>query len=156
MATVKRKTKANTKKATTRKRRRPATKKNVKKGQEGFIFPASLVAVLAIVGILGVSYLFIDNLCENKGNEIKRLEAKNEQLSKDISQETRTWARLTSYESICAQLKRFDLIMAYPKDSQVVRVTDALPLLPVFEEDAGSDGLESAHLIKKPRDGFER
>lgn len=97
-------------------------KRNRKKTQEGFLFPAPLAAFLALLVGLGVVHLCMRTSAESIGRDIKALEVRRDQLRDRMLKAQLAWAKTQSPSNIDRALKEHGLVMTWPGRDQVVRV----------------------------------
>jgi hypothetical protein len=101
---------------------RPRVRKNRRKNSPGFAFPAPLVALLVLIALLALSYLWLCGRCEDLGRRIQELEARNVDLQKRIVNEEYRWTNMTSPRNIEQLLRTHRLNMTWPEESRVIRL----------------------------------
>lgn len=97
-------------------------RRNRKKKQAGFIFPAPLALVLAVVAGVSIAYVCMQSRTEALGREIKQLEVKRDQLRDKVVKEQCEWARMQAPASVEKALKEHGLVMTWPSRDQIVRL----------------------------------
>ncbi len=97
-------------------------RRNRKKAQPGFVFPAPLAVGLAVVVGFAVFFVCLKSKTEGLGQEIKVLEARRGQLRQAVVKEQCEWAKLLSPASMEQALKVHGLAMTWPSRDQIVRV----------------------------------
>ncbi|HBA83517.1 MAG TPA: hypothetical protein DCZ95_05415 [Verrucomicrobia bacterium] len=97
-------------------------KKNRKKESRGFSFPAPFAAMLAVATVVALSYLWLFSRCEALGARIKGLEEKKTELHKRVLNEEYKLSSMKSPRNIEALMKRHNLAMSWPRESQIVRL----------------------------------
>jgi hypothetical protein len=102
-------------------------RKNRRKQSEGFIFPAPFAAILGLVAVISLSYLWLCGRCEAIGSRIKQLEDRKIERHKQVINEEYKWANMKSPATVEAMLKKFNLAMAWPEKDQVVRLRTQAP-----------------------------
>ena len=96
---------------------------NRKKTQnKGFVFPAPLAAILALVAVTCLSYLWLCGRTEALGSEIKRLENKKAHMQRQVANEEYKWSIAITPQNIKKALDRWELEMTWPTENQVVHV----------------------------------
>jgi hypothetical protein len=97
-------------------------RKNRKKRQGGFMFPAPLAAVLVIVAALSLLYVCLNAKTEALGRELKALEGRRDALRAKLIREQWVWAQMQAPSSIERALRDHGLVMMWPAVEQIVRV----------------------------------
>lgn len=110
-------------------------RKNRKKRLHSFVLPAPLSGVVVAGALLALSYVWLDCRCESLGRDIKNLEAEKVQLKKDLLSEESRWSKMKSPANIEAVLAKHNIVMTWPRQDQVVRLSDA--------------GVNAGHQVKK-------
>ncbi|MBN2684692.1 MAG: hypothetical protein JXR40_05390 [Pontiellaceae bacterium] len=85
-------------------------------------FPMVLANVLVAVTVLGLSYMWLNARCDALGREIKKAEQELGKAQKQARIEQERWATLTNPSNLRAAIKRFDLNMSMPRESQIVKL----------------------------------
>lgn len=85
-------------------------------------FPVSLGGALVLVLVLGLSYMWIDVRCDALGKQIKHRESTLLAAQKRLVNEQDRWSYLTSPANLRRAIRRWNLDMKMPKESQIVRV----------------------------------
>lgn len=85
-------------------------------------FPNLLAAFLVCVTALGLSYVWFSARCNALGNEITRLESKHRTARRAADIEQERWANMLAPANFDRALKRHNLAMTLPGESQIVRV----------------------------------
>lgn len=85
-------------------------------------FPMMLANVLVAVAVLGLSYMWLNARCDALGREIKAAELELAKAQKQARTEQERWATLTNPSNLRAAIKRFDLNMSMPRESQIVKL----------------------------------
>ena len=83
---------------------------------------ASVVALIVVLGAVGLGYVGIETKCDTLGSEIKRFEVERTRLQEDLNRARAEWARLSSTGSVEAALKAHGLVMNWAADEQVVHL----------------------------------
>lgn len=99
-----------------------AGKRNKKKQAAKVVFPAPLAALLVVVTVLGLSFLWLCGRCENLGRAIKALEHEITDVKVRVQSEEYKWSNLTSPERFEKILQQHELEMSWPGDERVVRL----------------------------------
>lgn len=97
-------------------------KRNRKKNQAGFMFPAPLAVVLVVLAGFSLVYVCLKAKTEALGQEIKALEARRVQLRQDVVREQCQWASRLAPASMEQALKAHGLVMTWPGREQIVRM----------------------------------
>ena len=97
-------------------------KKNRKKESKGWGGTAKFAAIMAAVFVAAFLYLCLYNRCETIGARIKGLEEKKAELRKRVMNEQYKWSNMKSPRNIEALLKRHNLAMGWPQETQIVRL----------------------------------
>lgn len=102
--------------------KRKIQKKNSRKNQVQVPFPILLANVLVLVAVLGLSYMWLCSRCDALGKEIKRKEAALNATQKRLTNEQDRWSSITSPANLERAIRKYDLAMNMPHESQVIRV----------------------------------
>jgi hypothetical protein len=97
-------------------------KKNKKLDSAGFIFPTPLAAILLMVAILSLSYLWICSRCDALGKRIGVLEKEVVLVRERRFNEECKWAKMKTPRNIEAKLRRHGLVMTWPSQDRVVHI----------------------------------
>lgn len=98
------------------------TKKNYKKDQERNVFPAPLAAILALVAVLSLSYLWLCGQCDAAGRRIKDLERQRVEVRKRRFNEEYKWHNMKSQANLERALAMHGLEMTWPEKRRAVHV----------------------------------
>ena len=101
---------------------RKRTTNRKKKQNKGFVFPVPLAAILALVAVTCLSYLWLCGRTEALGSEIKRLENKKAAMQRQVANEEYKWSIAITPQNIQKALERWNLDMSWPTENQVVHV----------------------------------
>lgn len=101
-------------------KRKPTKKK--KKNQVQVPFPVLLANVLVLVAVLGLSYMWLCSRCDALGKEIKNKEAELASAHKRLVSEQDRWSSITSPANLERAIRKHNLTMVMPRESQVMRV----------------------------------
>lgn len=93
-----------------------------KKNEVRVPFPMVLANVLVAVAVLGLSYMWLSARCDALGKQIKAAELELDKVQKQARTEQERWATLTNPSNLRTAIKRFDLNMSMPRDSQIVKL----------------------------------
>lgn len=85
-------------------------------------FPMVLANVLVAVAVLGLSYMWLNARCDALGRDIKKAEQELAKAQKQARTEQERWATLTNPSNLRAAIKRFNLNMSMPRESQIVKL----------------------------------
>jgi len=102
-------------------------KRNRKKRVEGFVFPTRIGAVIVVLAMAALGYLWLYTQCDELGREIKKQEIEQTKLERKYLNEEYKWMRMKSPENIEATLARHGISMTWPRRDQVVWLVDARP-----------------------------
>ncbi|MDF7807939.1 hypothetical protein P4E94_10860 [Pontiellaceae bacterium B12219] len=102
--------------------KRKTTKKNMKKNQVQVPFPVLLANVLVLVAVLGLSYMWLCSRCDALGRDIKSKEAELAAANKRLVSEQDRWSSITSPANLERAIRKHNLAMSMPRDSQVMRI----------------------------------
>lgn len=108
-------------------------KKTHKKNQVRVPFPVLLANILVLVAVLGLSYMWVYSRCDALGKEIKHKESTLVKASKRLVNEQDRWSYITSPANLERAIKKYQLEMVMPRESQIVRVR--------YQRDAGKGAL---------------
>lgn len=97
-------------------------RRNRKKVQAGFVFPAPLAVMVVALAGLAIVLVCLKARTEGLGQEIKALEVRRDQLRLEVVKEQCEWARMLAPASIEQSLKLHGLVMTWPGSDQIVRV----------------------------------
>jgi hypothetical protein len=98
------------------------SRRNRKKTQAGFKFPAPLALTLVVMAGISLVYVCMQSRTEALGREIKQLEAQRDQLREKVVKEQCEWARMQSPANVEKALKEHGLVMTWPGRDQIVRM----------------------------------
>lgn len=99
-----------------------ARKRNKRKQPAKVVFPAPLAALLVVVAVLSLSFLWLCGRCENLGRAMKSLEHDVSDIKVRVQSEEYKWSNLTSPERFAQILHQHELNMSWPGDDRVVRL----------------------------------
>jgi len=97
-------------------------RRNSKKRMHGFVFPAPFAGVVVIGVLLALAYVWLGSRCDSLGSEIKTLELEKAQLKKDILNEESRWTKMKSPANLEMALAKHKIVMAWPRQDQIVRL----------------------------------
>jgi hypothetical protein len=106
--------------------KRKTTKKNMKKNQVQVPFPVLLANVLVLVAVLGLSYMWLCSRCDTLGRDIKDKEAELAAAHKRLVSEQERWSSITSPANLERAIRKHQLSMSMPRDSQVIRIGNGM------------------------------
>ena len=87
------------------------------------LVPAQLITLGVMAVALIVGYLWLGNRCDALGKELLRLEAEKAELTKRYMYEENNWTRMKSPQNIEKSLAKHNLVMAWPRPDQIVRLS---------------------------------
>ena len=102
-----------------------ARRNRKKKKLDAFIFPAPFAGEAILVSALALGYVWLGCRCESLGKEIRQLEGENKSLAKKYLNEEFRWMRAKSPKNLEKALKRYGIVMKWPRRNQVVVLMDA-------------------------------
>lgn len=107
-------------------------RQNRKTLQEGSIFPAPLALILAAAMFFSLGYLWLCDRCQALGRHLQNLEARRDELQRQVLAEEYKWANLKSPQNIERLLAHFQLDMRRPTEACIVRLRrpDLVPAAP--------------------------
>ena len=105
--------------------RRSKNRNRKKTKTKGFIFPTPLAAILVLVAMVCLSYLWLCGRTEALGMQIKRMENEKAKLERRIANEEYKWSIMIPPRNLRAALARHNLAMTWPEDHQIVLVERA-------------------------------
>lgn len=108
-------------------------RRNRKKTTYGFILPARFAGAVIVTVALALAYIWIECRCEAVGRELKKLEGQVRELDIRLRNEEYRWTSLKSPRNIEHALARHNLVMAWPRRDQVVRIYTDTPGKPARE-----------------------
>jgi len=97
-------------------------KNNYKKKEQKDVFPAPLAAVLSLVTVLALSYLWLCGQCEASGRRIKKLERSRTVVRKLKLNEEYKWHNLRSQENLERALIQHNLQMSWPEKRRAIQL----------------------------------
>ena len=101
------------------------TRKNRKKRKlNASMVPRPFAGVVALVVVFALGYVWIGSRCEALGRELKSLENERQVLHKQYLIEESKWIRMKSPQELQKALERHNIIMTWPKNDQVIRLSD--------------------------------
>ena len=98
-------------------------RKNYKKNTAPGFFPAPLAAVLVLVGVLSLGYLWLCGQCDAAGRRIKDLERQRTEARRRYLNEEYKWHNLRSQENIERALKMHGLEMSWPERRRAIHIS---------------------------------
>ena len=98
------------------------TKRNYKQDQKKNVFPAPLAAILALVAVLSLSYLWLCGQCDAAGRRIKDLEKQRVEVRKRRFNEEYKWHNIKSQDNLERALSMHGLNMTWPEKRRAVHV----------------------------------
>ena len=126
-------------------------RKNRKKRKlDGSILPMPmpLAGLVALLCAFALGYVWLGCRCEALGRELKTLENERDALHKQYLNEEYKWIRMKSPREIEKALERHNIIMTWPSNDQVIRLSD----MNLFEErlpEESDDTFQFARLERK-------
>jgi hypothetical protein len=121
-------------KATTRRRGVRKGRANRKKHEARVGFPSPLAALLVVVALLSLVYLWLCGRCEGLGKDLARLERQKEELVARVMNEEYKWTQSKAPANMERLLAHHKLVMILPPERDVVRVRRAQLPLEVAEQ----------------------
>ncbi len=106
-----------------RKSKSKKIRRNCKKDAPPGFFPAPLAAVLVLVGVLSLGYLWLCGQCDAAGRRIKDLERQRTEVRRRYLNEEYKWHNLRSQENIERALKMHGLEMSWPERRRAVHIS---------------------------------
>ena len=100
-------------------RRRKQNRKTVQ--QEGS-FPATTALLLLLLAGAALGYLWLNNRCAVLGEQLKTLEARRDEVRRQVEREEYKWSNLKSPPRIQQLLAQFKLEMVWPGEDRIVRL----------------------------------
>lgn len=97
-------------------------KRQAKKKHVQVPFPVLLANVLVVVGVLGLSYMWLCSRCDALGKEIRKKESELYAAQKRLINEQDRWSYQTSPSKLEQAIRKHGLGMVMPSESQIVRV----------------------------------
>jgi hypothetical protein len=86
------------------------------------LLPGWLVVLVVGIASFGFSYLWLGARCDALGRRIKALEKERVEVRRQVVHEEFKWSNLTTFENITRLLKKHQLEMEWPKQTDVVRL----------------------------------
>jgi hypothetical protein len=108
-------------------------KKKMKKNQVQVPFPVLLANILVLVAVLGLSYMWLCSRCDALGKDIKNKERELTASQKRLVNAQDRWSYITSPANLKRAIKKHQLDMVMPRESQIIRVR--------YQQDAGGTSL---------------
>jgi hypothetical protein len=96
--------------------------RNYRKNVRTRLLPAWLAVAVVVAAGLGFTYLWLGTRCDAIGQRIKKLEQEKIAVRRLVVNEEYKWSNLTTFENISRLLKKHNLQMDWPKQTDVVRV----------------------------------
>lgn len=93
-----------------------------KNSNKGLIIPLPITFFLILGATLALVYICIGSRGQTLGNKISKLEKEQENLNRRYNYELAKWESMTSAPKIEEALAKHQLEMAWPKESQIVRL----------------------------------
>jgi hypothetical protein len=97
-------------------------KRNRRKNVRTHVVPLPLAAVLLVVTVFSLGYLWLNGRCDALGREIKGCEQRRDELQRLIVNEEYKWCNMTSPRNMEKLLQTHQLPMALPQEKSVVRL----------------------------------
>jgi hypothetical protein len=98
-------------------------RRNRKKRLDSFMLPLPLAGAVVLLVATALAYVWLDCRCETLGREIRTFEKEQELLKRKCLNEEYKWMRLKSPVEIEKALQKFNIVMTWPRNEQVVRMT---------------------------------
>ena len=90
------------------------------------VLSKSLVAALVMTVLIGLSYLWIHERCENLAREIKKTEERMAEAHRRVVNEQYKWSNLCTLRRVRESLAAFHIEMSWPEESRIVHLSRAL------------------------------
>jgi hypothetical protein len=100
----------------------PRKKPNRRKEDNGAQLHAPMIAVLVLLAVIFVSFLYLGGRCENLGSRIKAMEIDIESIHVRVLTEEMKWERMKSPKVIRVYLNKHDLDMSWPGNERIYRI----------------------------------
>lgn len=98
--------------------------KNRKRRSGGYV-PGPFAIVVAVVSAAAIAYLWLNARCEAVGNQLKRLEAQRIEIHRRFANEQYLWMQIKSPENMENALRRHNIAMTWPENSQIVHLSES-------------------------------
>jgi hypothetical protein len=102
---------------------RNRTGRNVKVKSSNQVFPAPLAAILVMVAVLSLSYLWLCGQTESAGRRIKSLEKQRSEVRRRRFNEEYKWHGMKSQENLERALAMHGLEMTWPEKRRAVHIS---------------------------------
>ena len=100
-------------------------RRNRKKRMHGFVLPAPYAGLVVAGAVLALAYVWLSCRCDSLGRDIRGLESEKAQLKKELQNEESRWAKTKSPGSIETALAKYNIVMTWPRQDQVVRLYES-------------------------------
>lgn len=91
---------------------------------DGFMLPTRFAGLMVALSVLALAYVWLGCRCEVLGRDIRGLEKEREILVRRCLNEEYKWTRMKSPRQIEKALQLHNIVMAWPRNDQVVRLHD--------------------------------
>jgi hypothetical protein len=103
-------------------RSRGRGRKNRRKHEARVAFPSPIAAVIFVVAVLALMFLWFDGRCESLGGDLGKLEKTLEKLEGRVLNEEYKWTNMKSPRNMERLLVKHKLVMTLPDEDEVIRV----------------------------------
>lgn len=92
------------------------------------MLPMPFAGLVVLLCAFALGYVWLGCRCEALGRELKTLENEREVLHKQYLNEEYKWIRMKSPHELEKALEKHNIIMTWPANDQVIRLSDSNPL----------------------------
>jgi hypothetical protein len=97
-------------------------KQNRKTIQNRPVFPVPLALILVLVTGVAFGFLWLRDQCDTMGRRIQDLEARRDEVQRQVLREEYKWSNLKSPQNIERLMAQFNLKMVWPGERDTVRL----------------------------------
>ncbi|MBU1694669.1 MAG: hypothetical protein KJ726_11455 [Verrucomicrobia bacterium] len=97
-------------------------KQNRKTIQDGPVFPVPLALILVLVTGVAFGFLWLRDKCDTMGRRLQDLEARRDEVQRQVLREEYKWSNLKSPQNIERLMAQFNLKMVWPGERDTVRL----------------------------------
>lgn len=97
-------------------------KQNKRKRVQGNVVPVPFASLAVAVIVLALGYTRLGTDSEQLGKHLRDLERQKATLARRVLTEQYQWSRMNSTASIQQSLRKHNMVMARPREDQIVRM----------------------------------
>ena len=109
--------------------------------------PMSFAGLVTFMCVFALGYVWLEGRCEALGRDLKTLENERDLLHKEYLTEECNWNRMKSPREIEKALEKHNIIMTWPKNEQVIRLSN----LDLFDEPLPAENEDTVQFARLER-----